>query len=159
LPIFALVPIGPGSCSAPSGEQGNCIPSKDCALRNGIPAGPCGGGYGVCCICEFSPECGQQGEMFYLIHSFSSSDLRRCDTRELHLLCEPQPSGCLRWHRKLSGNCPKTPSGYLPAASGLGHVFDSTSRGSQSPVQPGSAADIRRQSHAHHLWQFDGRSQ
>ncbi|EDV50629.1 uncharacterized protein LOC6544783 [Drosophila erecta] len=56
LPIFALVPIGPGSCSAPSGEQGNCIPSKDCVLRNGIPAGPCGGGYGVCCI--FLQTCG-----------------------------------------------------------------------------------------------------
>lgn len=21
-------------------------------LRNGIPAGPCGGGYGVCCVCK-----------------------------------------------------------------------------------------------------------
>ncbi|KAH8415591.1 hypothetical protein KR222_005926 [Zaprionus bogoriensis] len=56
LPIFALVPIGPSSCAAPSGEVGNCIPSKDCVLRNGIPAGPCGGGYGVCCV--FLQTCG-----------------------------------------------------------------------------------------------------
>ncbi|XP_030572680.1 uncharacterized protein LOC115771219 [Drosophila novamexicana] len=56
LPIFALVPIGPSSCAAPSGEQGNCIANKDCLLRNGIPAGPCGGGYGVCCI--FLQTCG-----------------------------------------------------------------------------------------------------
>ncbi|KAH8307175.1 hypothetical protein KR044_006424 [Drosophila immigrans] len=56
LPIFAFVPIGPSSCAAPSGELGNCIPSKDCLLRNGIPAGPCGGGYGVCCI--FLQTCG-----------------------------------------------------------------------------------------------------
>uniref|UniRef100_A0A1B0ANQ9 CUB domain-containing protein n=1 Tax=Glossina palpalis gambiensis TaxID=67801 RepID=A0A1B0ANQ9_9MUSC len=45
LPIFTLIPVGLTLCSAPSGEYGNCLPSKDCALRGGIPAGPCGGGY------------------------------------------------------------------------------------------------------------------
>lgn len=52
LPIFSVVPIGPALCMAPSGEIGNCLPNKDCILRAGIPAGPCGGGYGLCCVCK-----------------------------------------------------------------------------------------------------------
>ena len=52
LPIFSVVPIGPSQCTAPSGEVGNCLPNKDCVLRGGIPAGPCGGGYGICCVCK-----------------------------------------------------------------------------------------------------------
>ncbi|TDG53048.1 hypothetical protein AWZ03_000591 [Drosophila navojoa] len=56
LPIFTLVPYGTSSCAAPSGELGNCMANKDCLLRNGIPAGPCGGGYGVCCV--FLQTCG-----------------------------------------------------------------------------------------------------
>ncbi|XP_030373202.1 uncharacterized protein LOC115623132 [Scaptodrosophila lebanonensis] len=57
LPIFTVVPVGASGCAAPSGEQGNCMPSKDCLLRSGIPGGPCGGGgYGVCCI--FLQTCG-----------------------------------------------------------------------------------------------------
>ncbi|TMW47765.1 hypothetical protein DOY81_007150 [Sarcophaga bullata] len=56
LPIFSVVPIGPSQCTAPSGEVGNCLPNKDCVLRGGIPAGPCGGGYGICCV--FLQTCG-----------------------------------------------------------------------------------------------------
>lgn len=89
----------------------------------------------------------------------SSSDLWRCDTRELHVLCEPQSSGCLRRHRKLPGDCPETPPGYLSAAPGLGYVFDSPSGGSQSSVQSGSVTHFGRQSHTHDLRQLNGRSQ
>ncbi|XP_011179810.1 uncharacterized protein LOC105210499 [Zeugodacus cucurbitae] len=56
LPIFSVVPVGTGTCTASSGEQGNCIPSKECLLRAGIPAGPCAGGYGLCCV--FLQTCG-----------------------------------------------------------------------------------------------------
>ncbi|KNC33110.1 hypothetical protein FF38_04686 [Lucilia cuprina] len=49
-------PIGPAQCTAPSGEVGNCLPNKDCAIRGGIPAGQCGGGYGICCV--FLQTCG-----------------------------------------------------------------------------------------------------
>ncbi|XP_061394015.1 uncharacterized protein LOC133329555 [Musca vetustissima] len=56
LPIFNVIPIGPSLCLAPSGEVGNCLPNKDCILRAGIPAGPCGGGYGLCCV--FLQTCG-----------------------------------------------------------------------------------------------------
>ncbi|XP_055840789.1 uncharacterized protein LOC129908368 [Episyrphus balteatus] len=50
LPIFSVVPLGLGTCTAPSGEIGNCISNKECILKGGIPAGPCAGGYGLCCI-------------------------------------------------------------------------------------------------------------
>lgn len=53
LPIFNVIPIGFALCTAPSGEVGNCLPNKDCIIRGGIPAGPCGGGYGLCCVCKF----------------------------------------------------------------------------------------------------------
>ncbi|CAD7082808.1 unnamed protein product [Hermetia illucens] len=36
--------------------MGNCLPNNDCVLRGGIPAGPCAGGYGHCCL--FMQSCG-----------------------------------------------------------------------------------------------------
>lgn len=41
-------------CAAPSGELGNCVPKKECAIRGGLPGGPCANGFGVCCVCRFS---------------------------------------------------------------------------------------------------------
>lgn len=90
---------------------------------------------------------------------YSSSDLWRCDKRKFDLFCESQPSGCVRWHWKLSGYYSKAASRYLPIAFGSGHVFHSPTRGGKSFVQPGSVADFGRQSHTHYLWQFHWRSQ
>ncbi|XP_314314.2 uncharacterized protein LOC1275085 [Anopheles gambiae] len=56
LPIFTVYQWGQGLCSAASGEYGSCQPNNECVLRGGIPAGPCAGGYGTCCI--FMASCG-----------------------------------------------------------------------------------------------------
>ncbi|XP_039431094.2 uncharacterized protein LOC120414128 [Culex pipiens pallens] len=56
LPIFTVFQWGQGLCSASSGEYGSCQPNNECVLRGGIPAGPCAGGYGTCCI--FMASCG-----------------------------------------------------------------------------------------------------
>lgn len=56
LNLFTVVQWGPGSCGAPSGEVGSCLPSGECQLRGGIAAGQCAGGYGICCV--FIASCG-----------------------------------------------------------------------------------------------------
>ncbi|XP_055373573.1 uncharacterized protein LOC129606949 [Condylostylus longicornis] len=56
LPLFTVLQIGPGYCTAPSGELGTCLANNDCILRGGILGGPCAGGYGICCI--FMQTCG-----------------------------------------------------------------------------------------------------
>lgn len=53
VPYFGY-PWGQNLCVVPSGELGACVPSKDCALRNGIPGGPCANGFGTCCVCKNS---------------------------------------------------------------------------------------------------------
>ncbi|GAB0099803.1 uncharacterized protein DMENIID0001_156900 [Sergentomyia squamirostris] len=56
LSLFTVVQWGQGQCVAPTGEVGNCFPGSECQLRGGIPASPCAGGYGMCCV--FVSSCG-----------------------------------------------------------------------------------------------------
>lgn len=56
LNLFTVVQWGAGTCIAPSGEAGNCLPPGECQFRQGIPGGPCAGGYGTCCVCELQLE-------------------------------------------------------------------------------------------------------
>lgn len=51
LSLFTVVQWNQGTCIAPTGEAGNCIPNNECVGRGGIPGGACAGGYGICCVC------------------------------------------------------------------------------------------------------------
>lgn len=54
LSLFTIVQWGQSLCQAPSGEYGTCVPNNECAVRGGIPGGPCAEGYGMCCVCEYT---------------------------------------------------------------------------------------------------------
>lgn len=60
--LFTVVQWGSGTCIAPSGEVGNCLPPGECQYRQGIPGGPCAGGYGTCCVCEWMELLGERTE-------------------------------------------------------------------------------------------------
>lgn len=44
MPLVTFVKWDQGSCVAPTGEVGNCLPASDCQIRGGIAGGQCAGG-------------------------------------------------------------------------------------------------------------------
>ncbi|XP_059081532.1 uncharacterized protein LOC131879276 [Tigriopus californicus] len=57
LSIFNIIRFSNSACSGTGNRNGTCYTEEECTNKNGIKAGSCASGYGVCCI--FSATCGQ----------------------------------------------------------------------------------------------------
>jgi len=73
LNLFSVIRFSNTPCLAPAGLNGTCYTEKQCGERGGVAAGPCAGGFGVCCT--FSARCGgrTQENSTYLTTDTSSS--------------------------------------------------------------------------------------
>lgn len=73
LNLFSVVRFPNSGCSAHGGLNGTCYSEAECRKRQGLVAGGCAGGFGVCCL--FHASCGQKiGEnSTYLTTDTSSS--------------------------------------------------------------------------------------
>lgn len=53
LSLFTYVQFNNQECVGATGDNGTCVTASECAQKGGTSNGPCAGGFGTCCICEY----------------------------------------------------------------------------------------------------------